>query len=130
VAVTPEQSVNEQSISDPEEPNMPETPTTTPIVPILGQPDADGVWSMPSTIRAAIGAASMCWSDMTGKGVFESERALQIADELMANVDAYAAERVAEHRAALGQVRGAVSAARAILAEHDCAAGTSGEVTR
>lgn len=36
----------------------------------------------------ALGAASVCWDDMTGKGVFESTRAKQIGDELLAFVQA------------------------------------------
>src|SRR5882724_6184146 len=30
----------------------------------------------------AVGAASTCWSDMAGQGIFESERALQIVNEI------------------------------------------------
>jgi hypothetical protein len=38
-------------------------------------------------IGQAIGAASTCWSDMAGQGVFESERALQIRNEILAYID-------------------------------------------
>jgi hypothetical protein len=33
-------------------------------------------------IRIAIGAASVCWEKMEGTGVFQSERALEIAEQL------------------------------------------------
>ena len=37
-------------------------------------------------IGLAIGAASACWENLAGAGVFESDRAKAIADDLTANV--------------------------------------------
>lgn len=37
-------------------------------------------------VALAVGAASACWDNLEGAGVFESERARAIADDLAANV--------------------------------------------
>lgn len=42
----------------------------------------DGSLSLGSAIRQAIGAASTCWEDLVGTGVFDEERANEIADTL------------------------------------------------
>jgi hypothetical protein len=37
-------------------------------------------------IGQAVGAASMCWENPAGAGVFHSERASQIVDEIMQKI--------------------------------------------
>lgn len=39
--------------------------------------------TLEEAVQLAVGAASVCWSDMAGKGVFESERALEISKQLI-----------------------------------------------
>ena len=51
------------------EPIFPEWSVDTPVEEIIGN---------------AIGAASTCWESLEGTGVFDSERASQICDEVMA----------------------------------------------
>lgn len=66
------------------------------IVPILNSPDGNGgTWGMISTIRSAIGTASVAWDE---EGVFQSELAIKISEQLMANVEAYAHQHALENR--------------------------------
>lgn len=52
--------------------------------PILAPGEGDTLANM---VYQAIGAASVCWTDMAGQGVFMSERAEQIAAELIGIID-------------------------------------------
>ena len=45
-----------------------------------------GTLSDAEAVFQALGAASVCWEDMSGTGVFQSERAKQIGDTLLAHV--------------------------------------------
>ena len=42
-----------------------------------------GATTLQEAVFQALGAASVCWDDMSGTGVFQSDRAKQIGDELM-----------------------------------------------
>jgi hypothetical protein len=48
-----------------------------------------GMDTIETKIQVAIGAASMCWEDPAGAGVFDSERAAEIAGKLLAEVRRY-----------------------------------------
>ena len=37
-------------------------------------------------VQVAIGQASTCWSDLSGAGGFDAERAIEIGDELLAEL--------------------------------------------
>lgn len=71
------------------------------IIPILGSTDRSGkVWTMDQTVGVAIGASSSLFRNPeTGNldGMFDEKLANRIRDELMANIDQFANERVAEH---------------------------------
>jgi hypothetical protein len=74
------------------------SPRTKDILPMLGQleqKDDTAVWTIDGIIRHAVGAASTCWDK---DGVFQSERALQVATELRAQVEAYVDERILQHK--------------------------------
>lgn len=43
--------------------------------------------NLKTIVGLAVGAASVCWDDMTGKGVFESERAQQIVEEVISWIE-------------------------------------------
>ena len=47
------------------------------------QPDEDGSLSPQAAIYQAVGAASMCWEDLSGAGVFDDAQARAIADALI-----------------------------------------------
>jgi hypothetical protein len=72
-----------------------------PIIPILGTEDPNGQrYTMHQTVGIAVGAASVLFKSEDGKrldGVFDDATARRIVDELMANIDQFASERVAEH---------------------------------
>lgn len=74
---------------------------TDTIVPILGTLDPDDQkYTMGQTVGIAVGAASVLFRSEDGRrldGVFDDKRAAQIVNELMANIDQFANERVAEH---------------------------------
>lgn len=44
----------------------------------------DGADTLESAVFQALGAASVCWENPGGAGVFESDRAKAIGDELVA----------------------------------------------
>lgn len=48
--------------------------------------DEDGTISVEGAIFQALGAASMCWESMDGTGVFQSDRAKEIGDALVAKI--------------------------------------------
>lgn len=54
-----------------------------------------------SAIQVALGAASVCWESMDGTGVFQSERAAQIAEDLAAHLRRDYALMPKEHAAHL-----------------------------
>lgn len=43
----------------------------------------DGSLSLSSAVHQAIGAASVCWENMEGTGIFQEARAREIADALL-----------------------------------------------
>ena len=45
--------------------------------------EEDGSLSLESAVFQALGAASVCWEDMRGTGVFQSDRAKAIGDRLV-----------------------------------------------
>lgn len=90
---------------------MEESGVPEDIVPILGTKGAGGEpFTMGETVGIALGAASVCWD---GDGVFLEERANRIRNELMANIDQFASERVADHIKTQEEKR------KAILARED-----------
>lgn len=48
-------------------------------VPVYGEPQ-----SLEEAVFTALGAASTCWESLEGTGIFESDRAKQIGDDLVA----------------------------------------------
>lgn len=81
------------------------------IVPILGTKGAGGEpFTMDETVGIALGAASVCWD---GNGVFQGERVDRIRNELMANIDQFASERVADHVKTQEEKRKAIMASGA-----------------
>lgn len=50
-------------------------------------PEYDGSLSLESAVFQALGAASVCWEQMSGTGVFHSDRAKQIGDALLAFIE-------------------------------------------
>jgi hypothetical protein len=71
------------------------------ILPNLGEDDGGGgVWDIRRLMTLAVGAASVLFKSddgMTLNGVFDTERASKIVDEIMANVCAYADEQIRQH---------------------------------
>ena len=51
--------------------------------PFAFQPEQDGTLAVESAVFQAIGAASVCWENMEGTGIFESDRAKKIAEALL-----------------------------------------------
>lgn len=51
------------------------------------QREHDGSLSLDSAVFQAIGAASACWTNLQGSGVFESERAKEIGEVLLAFIN-------------------------------------------
>lgn len=47
-------------------------------------PEHDGTLPIETAVFQALGAASVCWESMAGTGVFDSTRAKEIGDELLA----------------------------------------------
>ena len=47
------------------------------------QPNHDGTLTLKEAVRQALGAASVCWSNVSGAGTFQSERCSDIADALI-----------------------------------------------
>jgi hypothetical protein len=48
------------------------------------QPEHDGSLPLATAVFQALGAASACWDNLEGAGVFESERARAVGDALLA----------------------------------------------
>jgi hypothetical protein len=46
--------------------------------------EADGTVSPESAVFQALGFASLCWEDMSGAGVFQSDKAKEAGDALVA----------------------------------------------
>lgn len=51
--------------------------------------EAEAPTDMETKINVAIGEASSCWSNLSGAGVFDSTRAVAIAERLLSDVRAY-----------------------------------------
>lgn len=54
------------------------------------QPEHDGSLPLETAVFQALGAASVCWDSMDGTGVFQSDRAKEIGDTLVAYVKEHA----------------------------------------
>lgn len=69
----------------------------------------DGATSLEQAVFQALGAASACWGNLEGAGVFQAERAMQIGEELLAfiylSVPATAPVMPADHPGQEGQER-------------------------
>lgn len=50
------------------------------------QPDEDGTLTLRSAVFQALGAASTCWDNLSGAGVFQSEKAQEVGDKLLAAI--------------------------------------------
>ncbi len=50
-------------------------------------PNADGILTREAAVYQALGAASACWENPGGAGVFQSERATKIGEALLAALD-------------------------------------------
>lgn len=48
--------------------------------------EEDGTLPLETAVFQALGAASVCWDSMDGTGVFQSERAKEIGDALIAKI--------------------------------------------
>ena len=46
-------------------------------------PEVENVPDLNTKVFQAIGAASACWENLAGAGVFDSDRAKQVADDLL-----------------------------------------------
>ena len=53
-----------------------------------------GTFSLSNAVHQAIGAASMCWEHVDRAGVFESDRAAEIAAALLAEIESQQAAHV------------------------------------
>lgn len=51
------------------------------------QPEHDGTVPLETAVFQALGAASACWTNLAGAGVFESERAEAIGQALIARIN-------------------------------------------
>lgn len=49
--------------------------------------DDDAPMTLSEAVGQSLGAASMCWEDMSGTGTFQSDRAKEIYDALMDFID-------------------------------------------
>jgi hypothetical protein len=83
------------------------------------QPDEDGSISLESAVFQALGAASMCWENLSRTGIFQAERAREIGDALLERIKEDTVRRlnqvpVGELRAEL-ESRGYVVAASRVL---------------
>jgi hypothetical protein len=47
------------------------------------RPEHDGTLSLEAAVFQALGAASACWENLEGAGVFQSERAKEIGEALL-----------------------------------------------
>lgn len=52
--------------------------------------------NLPAMVNTALGAASACWSNLNGAGIFESDRCSAIADMLISDLDEYIDNKVQE----------------------------------
>lgn len=43
-------------------------------------------FTIESAVHQALGAASVCWENMSGTGVFQSDRAVEIAEALLSEI--------------------------------------------
>lgn len=62
--------------------------------PAIGEPELPGFvlephHSVPEAVFMALGAASTCWDDLSGTGVFHSEAAKEIGEKLLAHLYAW-----------------------------------------
>jgi hypothetical protein len=48
-------------------------------------------------VGMGIGAASVCWEDMSGTGIFQSDRAAHLVDEIMRAVEQHVDRSITEH---------------------------------
>ena len=59
---------------------MPDQPIVTNPLPLAAA-------ALRSAVYQALGAASVCWSDMKGQGIFMDQRARDVGDQLMAKIE-------------------------------------------
>lgn len=67
----------------------------------MGRFEFDKASSIESAVFQALGAASVCWESVEGAGVFDSTRAKEIGEELMAFIRAYYCEPYFRERSKL-----------------------------
>lgn len=56
-------------------------------MPFSFSPELDGSLPLEAAVGQAIGAASVCWDDLSGAGVFHSDRAAEIVQALMGEIN-------------------------------------------
>ncbi len=61
----------------------------TPVIELRGDEDDP----LATAVFTCLGAASMCWETLNGAGVFQSDRARDIGDELVAFIRSRYVER-------------------------------------
>lgn len=77
-------------------------------------PDHD---ELRTAVFEALGAASTCWENLEGAGVFDSTRAKEIGDGLMAKLDAFIEARANELEASTGELREEIDRLNGLIAE-------------
>lgn len=65
------------------------------ILPMKATKDMD-VRSLREIVAQGVGAASVCWENMSGTGVFQSDRALELVREIMAAVEQHVDYQIQE----------------------------------
>lgn len=66
------------------------TEETEERAPFAFQPDSEGELTLQAAVYQAIGAASVCWEHMTGTGIYDDGRAVEIAEALLERIRAHA----------------------------------------
>lgn len=83
--------------------------------------------SAPEVLGIAVGAASVCWEDVRGAGIFDSEGAKEVLDQTMARLDVLLKEQfvgyvIVDNKTGAmdwdGEVHETVAAAIASLTKH------------
>lgn len=69
----------------------------------MGKFEFDRADSIESAVFQALGAASTCWESLDNTGIFQSDRAKEIGEELLAFIRAYYAEPYFRERSKLDE---------------------------
>lgn len=58
-------------------------------------PYLDSAEDLPAAVFQAIGVGSICWENLSGAGIFDSNKAREVGEELLERIEAHVAERIA-----------------------------------